>query len=311
MERSVLVTSEPSRVTVHQRQLRIDIGEEHKGQVPLEDLGLLVLESHRTIITTAALDSLVQAGAAVVICDKSHLPSGILAPLAGHVFLAQRLRQQMCAPDAIKRQVWSHIIRTKIAGQRANLALESARRKLATLQRRVRSGDPSNCEAQAAKVYWANIPCPKIEGRFRRNPILPGTNSLLNYGYAIARAAIARSLVASGLHPALGIHHSSRSNLFCLADDVLELYRPFVDRRVLQWVTHHGEEPSAEARAYLVELLAEVISYEGGKGPIAHVISASCSSLARIFEAATTSPSGKSWPRLARELVVPSYEDSE
>lgn len=303
--RSVIAASGPSRVFTRERHVCIESNAGRSGRVPLEDLGVLVVETRQATITSACLDEMARAGVAVVVCGPNHHPSGLYLPLSGHSFHTQRLRHQILAPDALKRQIWSYIVRVKIRGQRQNIGGAAEQKRLERIEKAVRSGDPTNQEAQAARVYWnalfRDVGC----GTFRRDVSSGGVNAILNYGYSILRAAIARGIVASGLHPALGVHHSSRSNPYCLADDLLEVFRPFVDRRVFRWVSDNGDEMSPEVRAELVRLLGSIVEYHNERGPMYHVIDQCAASLAVIYDHAVKAGSGTRWDKVARNLVVP------
>ena len=207
--------------------------------IPCEDIGLLLVEHAGTTYTHAALTTLLQHDAAVVICGRNHLPAGLLLPFAEHTQVVWRIHDQLAVKKPLQKQLWRQIVQAKIRAQAANLPDGSAvRRKLLALAREVRSGDPTNVEAQAARAYWqalfegvgqASLP---VSQPFRRDPDGDAINALLNYGYAVVRAAIARAIVSPGLLPALGIHHANRGNAFCLADDLVEPLRPVVDLRL-------------------------------------------------------------------------------
>ncbi|MBU4270677.1 MAG: type II CRISPR-associated endonuclease Cas1 [Planctomycetes bacterium] len=191
---------------------------------------MLVVDQPQSTYTHAALAALVRSGAVLVVCGRDHLPAGVLLPLADHCQVVWRVAEQVAISKPLRKRLWKQLVRAKIRAQAQNLpATRPARKKLLELARQVRSGDPTNVEAQAAKVYWRHW-LPDVP--FRRDTDGKGLNSLLNYGYAILRAAVARALVAAGLLPAIGLFHSNRSNAFCLADDLIEPLRPLVDRRV-------------------------------------------------------------------------------
>ena len=307
--RSVIAASSPSRIFTRQRHLCIENEEGQGGRIPLEDLAFLIVESRRATLTSASVDELAGHGAAIVFCGADHMPTALTLPLSGHSTHTERLRNQIAAPTALKRQLWAFIVRTKIRGQASNLEDGPARIRLQRLISEVRSGDPKNLEAQAAKAYWSALFSENDGNPFKRQREGNGTNALLNYGYAIIRAAVARSLVGSGLNPAIGIHHSSRSNPFCLADDLLEVFRPLVDRRVHQWIHKNGTDLTMEARQHMVAFLAQPIPYGNEKGPLFHLIEQSTASLAKLLDRAAH-PNGKArWERAVTDLVVPHYDD--
>ncbi len=199
--------------------------------IPMEDIGVAVLESEAITITARAMQGLVANGAAVVICDTAHMPAALVLPLDGNSVHTEVLRIQTRASQPLMKQLWQQIVQAKIRNQSALLRQLERGNPAAVnaLVARVRSGDTDNREAVAAKLYWEDVL--GIE-EFRRQREGGGANALLNYGYAILRAACARALVSSGLHCAFGLHHRNKYNSFCLADDIMEPFRPFVDREV-------------------------------------------------------------------------------
>ena len=219
-----------------------------------------------------------------MVTGRDHLPAGMMLPLDAHHVQTERHRAQVDTGAPVKRRIWQGLISAKIAQQGLVLThFTSAHGGLAPMARRVRSGDPENLEAQAAQRYW-----PLLFGKdFRRDRDADGVNALLNYGYAVMRAAIARSVVAAGLIPSLGVHHRNRSNPFCLADDLLEPYRPFVDWRVRRLSDETDEaKPSLEdrgTRASLLSLFNETVTVGGRRNPMLVAIQASATSLGRAL----------------------------
>jgi CRISPR-associated protein Cas1 len=212
------------------------------------------------------LARLAESQAALVVCGRNHLPVAVLLPLADHSQVVWRIQDQLSASRPLRKQIWKHLVQAKIRAQALNLSPDQpARSKLLDMARTVRSGDPANVEAQAAKVYWANwLP----EEQFRRDADAEGLNSLLNYGYAVVRAALARALVAAGLLPAIGLHHSNRGNAFCLADDLVEPLRPLVDDRARDLYRQGCRSIDREAKAGLLQLLADPVRMGKEKGPL-------------------------------------------
>lgn len=182
--------------------------------------------------TLPVLDALMRHGAALIVCDGAMHPSGMMLPLAGHFQQTRRMIAQATASLPARKQIWKQIVVAKVRAQAANLvALRGHDGGLGVLAGQVRSGDPKNIEAQAAQRYW---PLLFNDPLFRRRFDAPDQNRLLNYGYAVLRAAVGRAIVASGLHPSLGVHHHARENPFCLADDLMEPYRPLIDTEVVE-----------------------------------------------------------------------------
>ncbi|MBF0519532.1 MAG: type II CRISPR-associated endonuclease Cas1 [Nitrospirae bacterium] len=219
----------PSRLNIEHKQLIITQNDEAVGRVPIEDIGLLIVENPNVSYTHSCFMSLLENNAAIVLIGKSHYPAGLFLPLETNSVQTERFKSQIESAVSLKKQLWQQIVRKKITNQ-AKL-LESKRvatAPLTEMARNVKSGDSANLEAHAAKYYWKNL----FGKKFRRDRFGLYPNNLLNYGYIILRAATARSLVSSGLLPTLGIHHRNKYNAFCLADDVMEPYRVFIDRKV-------------------------------------------------------------------------------
>ena len=240
----------------------------------------MLVDNPSTTYTHAALAQLAAADAAVVICGRDHLPAAIVLPLADHSEVVWRLRDQLAAPKPLCKQLWRQIVSAKIRAQAGNLSAGPPRTRLLVLARSVRSGDPENCEAQAARIYWSAF----FEGiAFRRDRYGDGPNPLLNYGYAVLRAAIARAIVAAGLLPSLGIHHSNRSNNFCLADDLIEPLRPLVDRRVKELLDEGATELDQPTKAALLDILTWEVRSGEQSGPLMVSLHRMVASLVRCF----------------------------
>ncbi|MBD3293383.1 MAG: type II CRISPR-associated endonuclease Cas1, partial [Armatimonadia bacterium] len=207
IKRTIEISSQPSHLAVRHDQLEIRQGEEVSATVPIEDIGVLIVDQRATTYTHPMLTSLIAAGGVVVVCDERHLPSGLLLPIAGHHATAQRLRAQVQASKPLNKRLWQQLVRHKIEGQALNLGRgHRLHGRLRSLIREVRSGDPANVEAQAARLYWQAY----FGTAFRRDQDGEPPNNLLNYGYTVIRAAIARALCGAGLHPSLGLHHANR-----------------------------------------------------------------------------------------------------
>ena len=229
MSRVLHVGEKVERLSVHHNQLVAETRDETPTRTaPLADVDVVVLSSHLGLsLDLHTLRSTVAAGTAVVVCDERHLPNGVLLPLFGTWNHTEVLHQQLDMTVPRRKRAWQQIVRRKIEAQAIALPTGSpATGRLEELVTRVRSGDPDNCEAQAARIYWPAMMGPDFR---RRTQTREGVNGALDYGYAIIRSVVARCAVAVGLHPALGVHHSSRTNPLCLADDLVEPLRPVVD----------------------------------------------------------------------------------
>jgi CRISPR-associated protein Cas1 len=272
-----------TRLSVAHRQLVVERPDHPKATLPIEDLGVVIVDDGRACYTQAVFIELLAAGATVMVTGRDHLPVGLMLPLDAHHVQTERHLAQVAAGEPAKKRAWQALVRAKIAQQGAVLThFAGDHGGLVPMARRVRSGDPDNLEAQAAQRYWPRLFGPE----FRRDRTAEGINALLNYGYAVVRAAAARAVVAAGLIPSLGIWHRNRGNPFCLADDLLEPYRPFVDWRVKLLVSEGGAPPAIEqrpTRAALLSLFNETILVGGRRMPLLLALHASATSLGRVL----------------------------
>jgi CRISP-associated protein Cas1 len=289
IKRTLEISREPAHLSVRNEQLVLQRDGQTVGQVPCEDIGVVLVDHPQTTYTHSALAKLAESDAAVVICGRDHLPAAILLPMADHSQVVWRLDAQLSIGRPLRKQLWRQLVVAKIRAQAENLPKDQpAYRKLLALARDVRSGDPTNVEAQAARVYWANWLWPiaaEETAAFRRDPDLPGLNSFLNYGYAVVRAAVARAIVAAGLLPSLGLHHCNRSNAFCLADDLIEPLRPLVDDRVRELHRQGYEQLDQPAKAALLEILSYRVRLGDDAGPLMVQLHRYVASLVRCFTA--------------------------
>ena len=249
--RGVHVT-QPARLTLTDGQLVVDQAD-GVARIPLEDVAWLVIDTPQATLTTALLAACMVAGLAIVITDARHTPSGLMLPFHGHFRQGAVAMLQADISAPLRKRLWQTVVQAKIVNQAAVLnGAGSDGRAVAAMAGLVGSGDVTNVEARAARAYWA-----ELFAKFRREDGADKRNMLLNYGYAVVRAAVARGLVAAGLLPAFGIGHASGSNAFNLADDMVEPFRPFVDRQVLR-LTDGGRisegEPSLSERRELAAL---------------------------------------------------------
>lgn len=249
------------------------------GRVPLDDIGVVLANAHGISYTNNLLIKLAERGAAVVLCGANHSPVAWLWPVVGHHEQSKRMRVQIEATRPLEKRLWQTVVAAKIDQQGA--VLEAVGRPaggVRLLAREVRSGDPQNIEAQASRRYW-----PLLMGEdFRRDRALPGTNALLNYGYTVLRAATARAIVSAGLHPSLGIHH--QGNPLCLADDLMEPFRPMVDLMVFRLIGRGTSEVTPEAKKNLAAIAAADMRTARGTTPLATCLERLAASLAVSFE---------------------------
>lgn len=254
--------------------------------VPVEDVGFIILDSPQVTISCALLSFLMENNCAVISCDSRHLPSGLFLPLSGNSLQSERFRHQIEASLPLKKQLWQQTVQQKILNQASVL---QQKRKcpakfLLSCAGNVRSGDVDNREAVAAAYYWKQL-FPRIEN-FTRDRFGVPPNNIFNYGYAILRGVVARSLVASGLLPTFGIHHSNRYNAYCLADDIMEPYRPIVDKLIIEKLDGMKEIPAEVSRELKISLLEIPVldaKIDGKRSPLMNAVSLTTTSLYRCF----------------------------
>lgn len=253
---------------------------------PIEDIGVVVLDHRRITLTTGVLEALLVNSCAVITCDRQSMPVGLLLPLCGHSTQNERFRKQLDASLPLKKQLWQQTIKAKINNQASVLSCHAGIevKCMRIWAESVKSGDADNVEARAAAYYWKNL-FPQIEGFVRARDGAP-PNHLLNYGYAILRAIVARSLVISGLLPTLGIHHHNRYNAYCLADDIMEPYRPYVDELVCQLIVEFGvqAELTKSLKTRLLSIPTLDVFIEGKRSPLMVAVSQTTSSLYKCFD---------------------------
>ncbi|MDA7935611.1 type II CRISPR-associated endonuclease Cas1, partial [Akkermansiaceae bacterium] len=274
-----------ARLSLSHGQLVIKLDETER-RFPCEDVGVLILQNPAISLSTAILNALLKSGAVVVICDERHLPSGLLLPTISHTELVPRMMAQVEAGQPARKNAWRAIVKAKIKAQ-AREVDPPAKTALIRLSESVRSGDPDNHEAQAARIYWASMFPERYELNDKRDPESKSFfNSALNYGYAIMRALVARAIVAAGLNPALGVFHHRRNNAFCLADDIMEPLRPLVDRTVKEIIAESEFSTSGLTsihRRRLLELLSASVTYGDSTGPLMAVLPRYVNSFFRLL----------------------------
>jgi len=286
MIKRTLYFGNPAYLKTKNEQLLIDLDEtDEPKSVPIEDIGLVILDHQQITITQAVMAKLLQNNTALITCDNTHHPVGLQLCLDGHTLQSQKFKAQINASSPLKKQLWQQTVIKKIENQAALLSIERAENKyLVNLASRVKSGDSSNNEAKAASYYWKHIFPQFLE--FKRERYGPPPNNLLNYGYAILRAVVARSLVASGLLPTLGIFHRNQYNAYCLADDVMESYRPYVDQIVCGIIRGNGKflEMTPSMKKEFLQIPAMDVVIDGQKSPLMNAVQRTTASLAKCFE---------------------------
>ena len=246
MIKRTLCFTNPAYLSMSNKQMVVRLPEVEKSDmpdsfkkettrtIPIEDIGVVVLDNRQITLTHGLLEALLENNCAVITCDSKGMPVGLLLPLYGNTTQNERFRRQIDASLPLKKQLWQQTVKTKISNQAAILSRHSTEntRCMSIWVNEVKSGDTDNMEARAAAFYW-KVLLRDIPGFTRDKDGIP-PNNLLNYGYAILRAIVARALVCSGLLPTLGIHHHNRYNAYCLADDIMEPYRPYVDDLIMK-----------------------------------------------------------------------------
>lgn len=297
MIKKTLCFSNPAYLSLKDSQLVIkipaveksDVSDDFKKEsirtIPIEDVGVVVLDNKQITFTQGLMESLLENNCAVITCDSSHLPVGLMLPLCGNTLQTERFRNQIEASLPLQKQLWQQTMIAKIKNQAAVLQqvrnLEA--KNMLKWASEVKSGDSDNKEAQAAVYYWQNA-FPQNE-RFTREREGDAPNNLLNYGYAILRAVVARSLVSSGLLPTLGMHHRNKYNAYCLADDVMEPYRPYVDKLVMDIYEKHPDcsELTKELKAELLQIPVLEVTINGQRSPLMIAATTTTASLQKCY----------------------------
>lgn len=286
MIKRTLYFGNPAYLKTRNEQLVVELaGTDDEKTVAIEDIGVLILDHQQITITHAVLAKLLDNNVALITCDASHLPTGLLLPLEGHNTQSERFRYQINASQPLKKNLWQQTVQAKILNQAAVLHQRGiACENMLYWARSVKSGDPDNYEARAAAYYWQNVLPRKIE--FFRGREGDPPNNLLNYGYAILRAIVARGLVSSGLLPTLGIHHRNKYNAYCLADDIMEPYRPYLDEIVFKIIDDglNFLELGKEIKSRLLGIATVDVQFEKGRSPLMVGLQQTTASLAKCYE---------------------------
>lgn len=252
-----------------------------KGTIPLEDIALLVLDHYQITLSHQLLIALQGNNVVVISCDAHHLPFAMTQPLYGHSEFSERIQCQLAVSEPLKKQLWKQTVEQKIRNQQGLLTLlDKPYASMDSYKNAVKSGDSTNMEGIAAQYFWKHLFDDFSRGRHGTAP-----NAMLNYGYAILRSIIARGLVSSGLLPVLGIFHHNKYNPYCLADDIMEPYRPFVDKMVYNYIQANGttEELSKEQRSYLLQIATQDVLIDGQVRPLMVAISTTTASLYKCY----------------------------
>lgn len=255
---------------------------EMKGKVSVEDLGLLMLDHFQITISHQLIQKMMGNNVVVVSCDAHHLPHGIMLPLYGHTEHSDRIKDQLQASEPLKKQLWKQTVECKIENQKEVLRrLGNYYEPMMNYQNNVKSGDSTNMEGIAAQHYWKYL----ISLDFLRQRFGESPNQFFNFGYAVLRSIVARSIVETGLLPVLGIFHKNKYNPYCLADDLMEPYRPFVDWLVMDWLTKNPEieELTKEFKAHLLQVATRDVWIDGKKRPLLVAVKTTVISLYKCY----------------------------
>ena len=294
MIKRVLCFENPARLSLKLEQMVVEL-QDATRTVPIEDVGVVILDHKQITITHALLDALLANNCAIVTSNDKHLPVGLMLPLDGHNLQSERFREQIEASEPLKKQMWQQTIVAKILGQAHVLGMQQIEHgNMLKWAKDVRSGNTVNMEARAAAFYWRNMFEKDV---FIRDPQGLPPNNLLNYGYSIVRAMMARALVGAGLLPTLGIHHHSRYDAYCLADDIMEPYRPFVDLNVMEMWKQGSitSEISSEQKRQLLGVTTMDVNISGHRSPMMLAVQTTAQSVQKCF-------SGE-----ARKIIYPDW----
>lgn len=302
MIKQTLYFGNPAYLSLRMQQLVIKLPDIDKNNIiseeikqkneitkPIEDIGIVVLDNKQITITQGLLEALLENNCAIITCDSHRMPVGLMLPLCGNSIQNERFHDQIEASLPLKKQLWQQTIKAKIENQAIVLSnlTKTEVRCMEQWANDVRSGDPDNLEGRAAAYYWKSLfmEIPELKNFTRNRDGIP-PNNLLNYGYAILRAVIARALVSSGMLPTLGIHHHNRYNAYCLADDIMEPYRPYVDEIVYKIIKDFGInniDLNKEIKSRLLSIPTTEVIIGGKRSPLMIAASQTTASLYRCF----------------------------
>jgi CRISP-associated protein Cas1 len=304
VERIVDIATEGLHLSTYRGFLLVEQDKAEVGRIALDDVHAVIVHAHGVTWTGNLVARLAERGAPIVFCNSHHAPVAVTLPLEGHHLQGARMRAQWSASRPLEKQLWRRIVQAKLIMQGGLIEARGAdgARAFPLMAARVRSGDPDNLEAQAARRYW-----PLLMGKdFRRDRDAGGANALLNYGYAVMRATVARAVVAAGLHPTIGIQHANRGNAFALADDLVEPFRPLVDALVAAMAAEGVAALTPAHKRRFARLIAFDLRLDGEASPVSIAAQRLAQSLARSFEtgrpelALFQPPTSIEWAALAR-----------
>jgi CRISP-associated protein Cas1 len=286
MIKRILYFGNPAYLHVKDNQLLIEMPQTKEiKQAAIEDIGVVVLDNPQITMSHGVLTRLLDNNTAIITCDDKHMPTGMMLPLESNTLQSERFRHQIDASEPLKKQLWQQTVSAKVHNQAKLLQrIGHNANPLLRWSKDVKSGDPDNVEAKAAAHYWKHIFNAQIEF-FYRERFGEAPNNLLNFGYAILRSIVARALVGSGLLPTLGIHHHNKYNAYCLADDIMEPYRPYVDKIVWDMVASgmDCDTLGKEQKQMLLGISAMDIEFEDKRSPLMVGLQTTTTSLVKCF----------------------------
>lgn len=280
MIKKTLFFSNKATLTTKDEQLVIH-SDSRNATIPIEDIGFVVMEHPEIYVSIPTLTKLTENNVAVIFCDAKHLPCSMLLNLDNHHIQQELFSNQINATEPLKKQLWQQTIKTKIKHQAQHLQLLNKPYEVLNFhEAKVLSGDTENREGVAAAHYWKHL----FDFDFKRERYGDYPNLFLNYGYIILRAAVARAIAGSGLLSTLGIHHHNKYNAFCLADDIMEPFRPLIDAKVIEIINSFPEqELTKEIKASLLNVLTQTVYFEDSKSPLMVALSKTTSSLQQCY----------------------------
>ena len=286
MIKQTLYFGNPAYLSTKNGQLIIKTDECETSR-PIEDIGVVLLDNPQITITQHTITKLLENNVAFIHCNEKHMPIGMLLNLDGNTLQRQRFQKQIEASEPLKKKLWQQTVQVKIKNQAAVLShLGKDVKRMNYLQKNVKSGDQNNCEAQAASYYWKLVFDSHIQD-FSRSQDGEPPNNILNYGYAVLRAATARALAGTGLLPTLGIFHRNQYNAYCLADDIMEPYRPYVDYAVIEYMARYGIPPkiiNTEIKKHFLAILQTDVYFEKERSPLLVALTRTTASLLACFQ---------------------------
>jgi CRISPR-associated protein Cas1 len=290
----IVEIANPARLSIRDAQLVIERPQTEQlllpFTTPISEIAVLLLAHPQIVLTQAVLSRIAEAGGSVVTIDGNFLPASMLLPIQSHFVQTERFAKQMQLSLPTRKRLWQHIVRAKIKAQGELLQeLHGTDHGLLAMSARVHSGDTGNLEAQAARKYWSLVFGDKA---FRRGSDKPDQNRHLDYGYTVLRAAVARALCAAGLHPSIGLQHSNRYDAFCLAADVMEPFRPLVDRRVSQWIAREDAEGpfDSKAKSWMIRATTSRYIFDRQERSLFDIVLRTANSLAKCITCDSRAP---------------------